>query len=301
MVITKLISGLGNQLLQYAFGRQLALTRKVPLRLDISFFDSQDLRTYKLNRFNIDADIATSTDIIPFTKEVSTYQNLHAKTSFYAKVYRNIEPVFYPKHTKNYFKEAVWWVYEPSVFKTPKDVYIEGYWQHYKYFENMQPQIFEELTLKGKRSDGAQKWFFNINNDSDAVAVHIRRGDYVTDSGANYLMGVLPVTYYHQAIHYIKQKVSNPNFYFFSDDLDWVKDNIETNAPAFYVDGNADYEDLDLMRHCKHNIIANSTFSWWAAFLNRNTNKIVISPNQWSPIDHVNKNIKLQFPSWIKL
>ncbi|WP_299291083.1 alpha-1,2-fucosyltransferase [uncultured Mucilaginibacter sp.] len=301
MVITKLISGLGNQLLQYAFGRQLALARKVPLKLDISFFDNQDLRTYKLNHFNIDADIATSTDIVPFMKEISTYQNLHAKTSFYAKVYRNIEPVFYPKYTKNYFKEAVWWVYEPSVFKTPKDVYIEGYWQHYKYFENMQPQVFEELTLKDKRSDGAQKWFSNINNDPDAVAVHIRRGDYVTDSGANYLMGVLPVTYYDQAIHYIKQKVSSPNFYFFSDDLDWVKDNIETNAPAFYVDGNADYEDLDLMRHSKHNIIANSTFSWWAALLNRNTNKIVISPNQWSPIDHVNKNIKLQFPDWIKL
>lgn len=301
MVVTKLISGLGNQLLQYAFGRQLSLIKNVPLKLDISFFDSQDLRSYKLNHFNINANVATIADIAPFQKDITTYQNLHAKSSFYAKVYRNLEPLLFPKYTKSYFKEAIWWIYEPAVYKTPSNVYIEGYWQHYKYFENMQTQVFEELTLKDKLENAVKNWLSIIKDDPFAVAVHIRRGDYVTDSGANYLMGVLPINYYNQAINYIKQKISNPNFYFFSDDLDWVKDNIETNGSAFYVTGNEDYEDLDLMRHCKHNIIANSTFSWWGAFLNRNPNKIVIAPKQWSPIEHVNKSIKLQFPSWIKL
>ncbi|RYY08216.1 MAG: alpha-1,2-fucosyltransferase, partial [Sphingobacteriaceae bacterium] len=127
-----------------------------------------------------------------------------------------------------------------------------------------------------------------------------RRGDYVTDSGANYLMGVLPVDYYNKAILYIKEKIADPNFYFFSDDLEWVKSNIKTGTTNFYVDQNPDYIDLDLMRHCKHQIIANSTFSWWGAFLNRNPDKIVIAPQQWSPREDVNRNIHLQFPDWIK-
>lgn len=301
MVIIKLISGLGNQLLQYAFGRELALAKGVPLKLDLSFFESQDLRSYKLDNFNINAQIATTADIRPFRKDIDIYQKLHQQTSFYAKVYRKLEPVFYPKHSKSYFKEAIWWIYEPQVFKTQSDVYIEGYWQHYKYFENMQPQIFEELTLKEPLKNEAAALLSNIENNPSSVAVHIRRGDYVTDSGAHYLMGVLPVDYYDRAIKYIKQKISNPTFYFFSDDLEWVKSNIKTDAPVYYVDGNADYVDLDLMRHCSHNIIANSTFSWWGAFLNRNPNKIVIAPNKWSTREDVNRNIQLQFSAWIKI
>lgn len=300
MIITKLISGLGNQLMQYALARQLSILKEAPLKLDLTFFNSQHLRSYKLHHYNIDAEIATTEDINPFRKEIESYKQLHQQTSFLAKVYRNIEPIIYPKHKKRYFKERTWWILEPEVFKTPADVYVEGYWQHYKYFENIQPQIFEELTLKEAPDSQTAQWLSTIKNNSSTVAVHIRRGDYVTDSGANYLMGVLPVKYYQQAIAYIKQKLSNPTFFFFSDDLDWVKTNIQTDAPAYYVDGNADYIDLDLMKSCNHNIIANSTFSWWGAFLNRNPDKIVIAPNQWSPREDVNKNIHLQFPSWIK-
>ncbi len=301
MIVTKLISGLGNQLLQYAIGRELSITKGVPLKLDISFFADQNLRSYKLNHFNINAQVATRLDIEPFREEIESYNNLHQQSSLYSKLYRNIEPIFYPKYTKNYFKEHIWWVLEPSVFKTPSNVYIEGYWQHYKYFENMQQQIFEELTLKEASGAKAESLLSAIKNNKSSVAVHIRRGDYVTDSGANYLMGVLPVSYYQNAINYIMQKISNPTFYFFSDDLDWVKKNIQVNTPVCYVDGNVDYIDLDLMRHCAHNIIANSTFSWWGAFLNRNPNKIVVAPDKWSAREDVNKNIKIQFPTWVKL
>ncbi|RYY08114.1 MAG: alpha-1,2-fucosyltransferase [Sphingobacteriaceae bacterium] len=301
MVITKLVSGLGNQLLQYAMGKQLAIARNVPLRLDVSFFEDQDLRSYKLNNFNINAKIASDAEIEPFRKNINAYQKLHQQTSFYAKVYRNLEPLVFPKHTKNYFKESTWWILEPEIYKTPSDIYIEGYWQHYKYYENLKPLILEELTLKKQLDDNAQNWLTSIKSDQGSVAVHIRRGDYVSDPGANYLMGVLPVNYYNKAISYIKQKVSNPTFYFFSDDLDWVKHNIQTDASNFYVNGNLDYVDLNLMRHCNHQIIANSTFSWWGAFLNRNPDKIVVAPQQWSPREDVNRNIHLQFPDWIKL
>ena len=301
MIITKLISGLGNQLFEYAIGRQLAITKNVHLKLDVSFFEGQSFRSYKLDHYNIEAKIATNSDLDPFRKEMNRYQKLHQQTSFFAKVYRNLEPVFYPKYTKNYFKEHIWWILEPDVFNTPANVYVDGYWQHYKYFENMQPQIFEELTLKERPHAKAETWLADITKDASSVPVHVRRGDYVTDVNANYLMGVLPVIYYQQAISYIKQKVSNPSFYFFSDDLEWVKDNIQTDAPAYYMEGNADYVDLDLMRQCSHQIIANSTFSWWGAFLNRNPDKVVIAPEKWSAREDVNKNIHLQFPSWVKL
>ena len=300
MVVTKLVSGLGNQLLQYAMGRQLSLLKEVPLLLDISFFRDQNLRSYKLDHFNIAAEVATESQLLPFEKEINRYNNLHQQTSFYAKVYRNLEPVLFPKHTKNYFKEATWWILEPEVYKTPNEVYIEGYWQHYKYYECLQPEIFEELTLKDHPILDVNNWLRKIKNDPFAVAVHIRRGDYVTDPGANYLMGVLTIEYYNKAIQHIKENIAEPNFYFFSDDLEWVKSNIKTGTTNFYVDGNPDYIDLDLMRHCKHQIIANSTFSWWGAVLNRNLDKIVIAPHQWSPREDVNQNIHLQFPDWIK-
>lgn len=301
MIITKLVSGLGNQLFQYCVGRQLAIAKQVPLKLDVSFFNSQELRSYKLNYYKIEAELATEADIKPFRKEMERYQKLHQKTSLSAKVYRNAEPLIFPKHTKNYFKEATWWILEDAIFKTKKDVFIEGYWQHYKYFENMPLQIFDELDIKDELSSSAQSWLSSVKNNEQSVSVHIRRGDYVTDVNANYLMGVLPVDYYNKAIQLMSNKLTNPSFYFFSDDLDWVKENIIVENPAFYVSGNPDYVDLDLMKHCKHNIIANSTFSWWGAFLNRNPDKIVIAPDQWSAREDVNNNIKLQFPNWIKL
>ncbi|MGI4729907.1 MAG: alpha-1,2-fucosyltransferase [Janthinobacterium lividum] len=301
MIITKLVSGLGNQLLQYAMGRQLSIAKNVLLKLDVSFFEDQDLRSYKLNHFNIVAEIASESEIQPFKKDINIYQKLHQQTSFHAKVYRNLEPLVFPKHTKKYFKEATWWILESEIYKTPNNVYVEGYWQHYKYYENIQPEIFDELTLKEPPDLNSQKWLTSITNNDNSVAIHVRRGDYVTDPGANYLMGVLPVKYYNEAINYLKQKISNPTFYFFSDDLVWVKEHIKTGSTNFYVDGNMDYVDLDLMRHCKHQVIANSTFSWWGAFLNRNPDKIVIAPKHWSPREDVNRNIHLQFPNWIKL
>ncbi len=301
MIVTRLISGLGNQLLQYAIGRQLSIIKEVPLKLDTSFFTDQNLRSYKLDHFNIDAQVAIESDINPFKKEIKRYQDLHQQTSISAKVYRKLEPVFFPKHTKNYFKESTWWILEPNIFKTPKDVYIDGYWQHYKYFENMPAQIFKELTFKEPLNGEAENWQSRIKNDPFSVAVHIRRGDYVTDSGANYLMGVLPLTYYQKAINYMEQKVLSPTFYFFSDDLDWVKQHVKTNSLNYYVYNNPDYIDLKLMQNCSHNIIANSTFSWWGAVLNSNPHKVIIAPDKWSAIEDVNRNIHLQFPTWIKL
>lgn len=293
MIVTKLISGLGNQLFQYAVGRQLSIKHGVPLKLDVSFFASQDLRSYKLHHYNINADIATTNEITNFTK-------IQNGSNFLNQLSRKAVELV-PKSKRRYYKENEWWVFEPDLLKVSSNVYIDGYWQHYKYFENINPSIFKELTLKGELIPSVQDILTQIESNTSSVSIHIRRGDYITDVEANRIMGTLPLSYYYKSMDYIKKKVPNPVFYFFSDDLEWVKANFKGQEDYLYVDSRQDYIDLKLMSSCRHNIIANSSFSWWGAFLNKNPHKIVITPSQWVVRDDMNSKIEIQFPEWIKL
>lgn len=293
MIVSKLISGLGNQLFQYAIGRQISIEKNTSLKLDITFFESQDLRSYKLNNYNINADIASNEELKYFLYK---YNN-HLLSS---KVFRKAEKLL-PRTKRKLFKEEIPWQFEPELFKVSSNIYIDGYWQHYKYFENIHPAIFKELTIKNPYTGFIESIINDINKNESSVSIHIRRGDYITDKQANNLMGVLPLSYYHSAINLIMQRIANPSFFIFSDDLEWARHNLNISSPCYYIDGGKDYFDLDLMSKCKHNIIANSSFSWWGAFLNKNINKIVIAPKQWVLPEDINKKIELIFPSWIKL
>lgn len=293
MIVTELLSGLGNQLFQYAVAKQLALIKNVPLKLDVSFFENQTLRSYKLNHYNIQAKIAS-------LKEVNNYLYIYNSSSFPSKILRKID-LRLPRTKRKLFKEEIPWHYESDLYKVSSDIYIKGYWQHYKYFENLDNAIINELTLNMQLPTYANILSQNIVGDSKSVSIHIRRGDYITDKDANNLMGVLPLTYYYSAIEYIKKHIQNPNFYVFSDDLEWAKHNLQLSDNANYVDGGKDYIDLDLMAKCKHNIIANSSFSWWGAYLNANQNKIVIIPKKWVVPPDINAGIELAMPTWIKI
>ncbi|MEJ8756643.1 alpha-1,2-fucosyltransferase [Pontibacter sp. H259] len=298
MIYTKLISGLGNQLFQYAIARHISIIKGVPLKLDLSFYSSQNLRSFKLDHYNIEATVASE-------DEINRIINFHESNTWYDKFKKKMEFLLPPEKRMSFMKEREWWVFEPQIFEATKNTYLNGYWQHYKYFENLSTQIFKELTLKEQFDYNSNSELKNIfSEDSSAVSIHIRRGDYITDGNANKLMGVLPLEYYFKAISYINETVSSPNYFIFSDDLDWAKENLNIKAPVTLVDldgGKKDYVEIDAMSKCKHNIIANSSFSWWGAFLNQNPNKIVISPSQWVLPKNINSRIQLQFPSWIKL
>lgn len=296
MVYTRLISGLGNQLFQYAIGRQIALLNNIDLKLDTRFFDSQDLRNYKLDSYAIKAKQAAA-------NEIEAILRVYSSPALYARFYRRLE-TYLPKRYHRCFKEKEWWLYEPDLFNTSSTVYLDGYWQHYKYFENLNPLILEELKIKHVYPDEAQVFREIIERDCSAVSIHIRRGDYITDTNANKLMGVLPLHYYHSGIAYLKSKVANPTFYIFSDDLQWASTNLSGIGAVQFIDidgGRQEQIELELMSKCRHNIIANSSFSWWGAFLNRNPDKIVVAPRQWVRVPEVNTRIQLQFPSWMKL
>ena len=273
MIIVKLIGGLGNQMFQYALGRHLAYKHKTSLQLDISEFENYKLHKYSLKFFNIHGDDSEKFKK-GFKKKIIAFFNSKKEPHFH---------------------------FSPKILNSPDNVYLDGYWQSEKYFKDIEPIVRQEFTLKDKFNAMDDKALTAIGT-SESVSLHIRRADYVTREKTNQVHGVCSLEYYHEAIAKIVATVKNPYFFIFSDDMPWAKDNLQLNFPVSYIDHGPDknYEDLILMSRCKHNIIANSSFSWWGAWLNTNPFKIVIAPKKW--FNDQSKNTKDLIPDgWIIL
>ncbi|MDO8927293.1 MAG: alpha-1,2-fucosyltransferase [Sideroxyarcus sp.] len=274
MVISKVIGGLGNQMFQYAAGRAASLAQGVPLRLDISGFTNYGLHQgFELNRvFNCLADIACEGDVrrilgwqyLPIVREKLARPSLSiCRGKGYV-----IEPHFH---------------YWQGIESIPKECYLVGYWQSEKYFQNEAAAIHADFTFKLPLS-GPNKELADKISLENAVSLHVRRGDYANNPITTATHGLCSIEYYQAAISHIAEKVESPHFYIFSDDVNWVKENLKINFPCHYVghnQGAESYNDMRLMSLCRHHIIANSSFSWWGAWLNRNPNKIVVAPKKW--------------------
>ena len=292
MIIVKIIGGLGNQLFQYSLGRNLAEKYDTNLKLDISEFGTYKLHKYSLNAYNIIEDFATSEEIKSLAVEE------------YASVVKYIRKKLGKslwKKAKSY-KEEQRFYFDQQVLNFGNNVYLEGYWQCERYFKDIEDIIRKELTLKVPLED-RNKEVLSLIRKVNSVSLHIRRGDYVSNPETNSVLGACSLEYYRHCIEHIASNVENPHFFLFSDDINWTREKLEINHPATVVDGNsadANYVDLYLMSNCKHNIIANSSFSWWGAWLNNNANKIIIAPTTWfvnsplTPKDIIPEN-------WLKL
>lgn len=270
MIVVWLGGGLGNQMFQYALGRRLAIKFNVPLKLDISWFGMNQLRTFKLLNFNISADIASVEDTT-LAKGHQCNKNLHI-------IFEQLKP---------YYRRS--WVrqqrlqFDPNVFKVSKTIYLEGYWQSERYFKDIDHILHKDFTLKSISSSQNQAMAFSIYQ-ADSISLHVRRGDYVSNPQTSNVHGICSLNYYENAIATVSQVVRDPHFFIFSDDIEWVKQNLKMRYPATYIVHNGaekDFEDLHLMSLCKHHIIANSTFSWWGAWLCTNPDKIVVAPQKW--------------------
>jgi hypothetical protein len=159
---------------------------------------------------------------------------------------------------------------------------VSGYWQSEKYFIRYEKEIRKDFQFK-KPLDKKNNKVLNEIKRTDSVSVHVRRGDYISDEITNAYHGAPPQSYYEDSVSYIKKSIKNPKFFVFSDEPEWVKNNLIIKG-AKYIDwnkGRDTFKDLWLMSYCKHNIIANSSFSWWGAWLNTNPRKIVIAPKKW--------------------
>ncbi|MDR0580024.1 MAG: alpha-1,2-fucosyltransferase [Campylobacteraceae bacterium] len=262
MIISKLIGGLGNQMFQYAIGRAVAHRNSDILKLDISGFATYKLHNgYRLNAFNIDEKIADINEIKCLGKKNRVLRKL-------AKIGILKKSTFYAEKSENETK------FDEKVFLY-KDLYLDGYWQNEKYFLDIRDMLIDEFTLKKPVGKNADEYMSIIKN-TNSVSVHVRRGDYLV------LNGFIGIDYYQNTIKFISQKVQNPAFFIFSDDIKWCKENLNFIDKPIFIENTAnELEDLELMKNAKHNIIPNSSFSWWAAWLNANKDKIVIAPKIW--------------------
>lgn len=253
MIVVKITGGLGNQLFQYGMGRALAKHHNTALKLDISEYRQNQSRNFMLNCFHI-PDLDTDID------DILDY------------------PLYYYKQNGFHFN--------PEVKELPNDTYLVGFWQSEKFFNWKDCSLGNELVIHEPLIGRVDHKSTEIQNQN-SVAVHIRRGDYLylnnTENNQPFF-GTLPVEYYLRAIKFLSENNSSLKFYFFSDDIKWVQENMQVNYDHEFITGKVtanDIEDFYLMSKCKYHIIANSSFSWWSAWLSNYNDKMVVAPARW--------------------
>lgn len=292
MIIIKLQGGLGNQMFQYALGRALSLSKKTGLAFDVRTLEHSIIRPYALGAFVLDQNFADKKDV----ERLARFKR-RSGTDISSRLYN-----FFIARWDKYANEKQFH-FDSDIWSVSNDAYIDGYWNTEKYFKDIRPTILADFKVKAP-SAGKNKEAAEDIRGSEAVSVHIRRGDYANDPKTNAVHGTLDGTYYSKAFELIGEKVENPQLFVFSDDIGWVRKNISLPFPATYVDWNGDapFEDIRLMSLCKHHIIANSTFSWWGAWLAENPGKIVVAPARWFNNQKKSTDTKDVLPdSWIKL
>jgi hypothetical protein len=292
LIISQIIGGLGNQMFQYAAGRALSLTRIQSLRLDISKFAGYGLHQgFELQRvFDCPAEIATEVEVRnmlgwQFSNGIRRVVGQPVMAAFRRKGFV-VEPHFH---------------YWPGINGVPEDCYLAGYWQSEQYFQahakTIRADFIFKLPLTSKNAELA-----NQIARVKAVSLHVRRGDYINNPKTTATHGLCSLDYYRAAVQHISDRVEHPYFFVFSDDISWVQEHLEIHFPCQYVDhnkGTESYNDMRLMSLCQHHIIANSSFSWWGAWLNPSKDKVVVAPKQWFANETNTQDLIPQ--SWVRL
>ncbi len=269
MFYVQIKAGLGNQLFQYAFGRALSLEQDRPLGLDISWYTNSSNkdtpRLFLLDKYNIKAHIAQNEEILNFYTPAK---------KLFRKIYRRL----------TYKKDHI---FHPHELKS-KSSFFEGHWINEKYFRKYADIIREDIQPKNM-SSASKAMLLEIDSNKGKglipISIHVRRGDCITNPHAASYQGTVDTSFYENAYEYLATKYDKKLFlfYIFSDDIEWARSNILANQKRVFVSNPeiADYEELYLMSKCEHHIIANSSFSWWGAWLNPSTKKTVIAPRKW--------------------
>ena len=274
MIVSHIIGGLGNQMFQYAAGRTLSLKLGVSLKLDVDDFDGYGLHQgFELDRlFTCKIELATEADkqfVLGWQKNRLIRRILKRPT---LAAFRHKHFVVEPSFT-----------YWDGIDSLKGNAYLDGYWQSEKYFYEFASTIRADFAFRLALSDQNAEIATRISK-LNAVSLHVRRGDYVSNKKTNSVHGVCTLDYYRDAIEYILKRIESPVFFVFSDEMAWVRNNLKIAAETVFVDHNSgkeSYNDMRLMSLCQHHIIANSSFSWWGAWLNSSENKIVIAPKKW--------------------
>lgn len=289
MKIVKILGGLGNQMFQYAL--YLSLKEKFPheqIMIDTSCFKSYPLHNgFEINKiFSTKAPLASWKDILKVAYPYPNYR------------FWQIGKYILPKR-KTMYMEQKDMKYDKSIFTIDGDCYFDGYWQHEEYFCDIRDIILKAFDFPSIM-DNPNKELVEKLSCTESVSLHIRRGDYVNHP---LFQGICDLDYYKRAIEYMEEKVAPRLYCIFSNDIEWCEIHLRDflfNKDVIYVNWNRESQsfiDMQLMSFCSHNIIANSSFSWWGAWLNRNSFKVVVAPQKW-----LNIQVKDPIPtSWIRI
>ena len=264
--ITALTGGLGNQMFQYAMGRSLAERHGVPLLLDVRGLKQDALRSYALSHFRISAELATEADMPRELGRIG--RRLHRLPRWLTGQTRIVEKAF---------------PFDPSILTLDPPLHLAGNWQSERYFDPHAELIRAEFQLHDSFTPDRQA-IADMLAERPLVSVHVRRGDYVSNATANAYHGTCEPQWYAAAQEQLGQSLGNPEYMVFSDDPDWARANLTSFSSAVFVelkDDGRDEQDMHLMALCHHHIIANSSFSWWGAWLNPRADKTVIAPRNW--------------------
>ena len=276
MITVNIIGGLGNQMFQYAFGYAASKENNADLKIDASGFDAYELRDYELGLYSVEKGLKFE------SKYKFLVDRINAKNeTFIDKIVRKLLMILL-KFTKFFYQEKEEFVFDKEVFNITTDTYFYGHWQNEKYFKKYRKDLLEIFTLKNTHPQTEE--YRQKIIESESVSLHIRRGDYLTDTHANSVHGICNMEYYKKAVMEVLKSKKHAHFFIFSDDLGWAKGNLDFIGNKTFVAlevGTPDHEEIYLMSQCKHNIIANSTFSWWGAWLNQSSDKKVIAPKKW--------------------
>lgn len=267
MIIVRIIGGLGNQMFQYAYAKSLQ-EKGYRVKIDTSKFKRYKLHGgYQLDKFNI--DLEQSTPLSNFLSSLGLRKSIREKSLLFDKKFLNL----------------------------PRNEYVKGYFQTEKYFEDIRAILQEQFSLNQPLSKTTLNYSKQIESFDNSCSLHVRRGDFIKNKKANKVHGTCDVNYYNRAIDFIKSQYKEVHFFVFSDDINWCKQSLNIENVTFIEHDVIPHEDLHLMSLCKFNITANSSFSWWGAWLNQRKKKVVISPKKW----FVDKENEVACNNWIKL
>jgi len=260
MIITKISDGFGNQLFMYACGYAASRRLSTKLALDLTYLSTNSLRNYELDKLNISYDKIFSVDNIQYPLNIAVRKILHLIIRCQYKI----------------FREKTAYKYDKRITNIAQNSYLFGYWQTEKYFKEYREDILKMFTPRYNLSQEINSFIDKVRS-CNSVAVHVRRGDYVK-------LGIcLDSSYYKNAFTVLNEKFKDLTYFVFSDNVEYAKQMFKDMDGTFeYVENlssNSTLDDFFVMKECKHIIMANSSYSWWAAWLNNNPQKVAIYPN----------------------
>ena len=277
MIIVKLFQGFGNQMFQYAFARSLSLRYGKEVKFDLSWYtENSKHRAFVLDRLKVQYECATE-------KEIYDVKTCNGR-NFFEYRWNLLRNICVPYYRKSIIKESLETCFDKNLLKTNSNSYIEVYFASELYFNDYAEEIKKDFAFRYQPSEINHEKMQQMQQ-RNSVCLSIRRGDFLQHTIHN----VCGLDYFYRSIEYLSQKIADPYFYIFSDDNAWVEEHFKTDFPYEFVTHNyPDFiEDFRLMQACKHHIIPNSTFSWWAAWLAEQEDSIIIAPNKWLNTDSI--------------